>query len=52
LGSGETTGARFLCAMATFTGGLVRARELLVERFDPAVAPRQPLERSLTPAKR
>jgi len=29
LGSGEGTGARFLYAMATFTGGLARARELL-----------------------
>jgi len=33
LGSGEGIGARFLCAMATFTGGLARARALLAERF-------------------
>jgi len=33
LGSGENIGARFLCAMATFTGGLARARALLAERF-------------------
>src|SRR6266700_7441001 len=33
LGSGELTGARFLCAMATFAGGLGRARQLLGERF-------------------
>jgi len=33
LGSGENVGARFLCAMATFTGGLPRARALLAERF-------------------
>src|SRR2546428_12981892 len=32
-GSGELTGALFLCAMATFAGGLGRARQLLAERF-------------------
>src|SRR5438105_7932630 len=33
LGSGELTGAVFLCAMATFAGGLGRARQLLAERI-------------------
>src|SRR2546426_180475 len=33
LGSGELTGALFLYSMATFAGGLGRARQLLAERF-------------------
>src|SRR5436190_1810504 len=32
-GSGELTGALFLYSMATFAGGLGRARQLLAERF-------------------
>src|SRR5436853_7500243 len=33
LGSRELTGARFLCAMATFAGGLGPARQVLADRF-------------------
>src|SRR5207245_3063457 len=33
LGSGELVGAFFLCSMATFAGGLARARDVLAQRF-------------------